>query len=126
MAIKITLDQIKSLSFAKKGTGHWWLERMTSVLLLPLTYFMLKLFSLCLNAPYQQTVDWLSFPLNTLGIMAWIIIVFYHTALGLQVVIEDYVAEQRLQTLSIWASNLVFLLLSVTALVAVFRIVSVG
>jgi succinate dehydrogenase / fumarate reductase membrane anchor subunit len=126
MTFKISLAQIFSLGFAKNGTGHWWMQRVTAVALVPLSYFVIRLFDLCLNVPYQQTVDWVSFPLNTVGIAIWILAVCYHAALGLQVVIEDYVAGQGVQTFAIWGINLVFLSLSVAALVAVFRIVSVG
>jgi len=46
--------------------------------------------------------------------------------LGLQVVIEDYVAAEGPKIISIWAVNLAFLFLAITALLAVFRIVSIG
>ncbi|SJM90762.1 succinate dehydrogenase, hydrophobic membrane anchor protein [Crenothrix polyspora] len=126
MLTKLSLSQIINLGFAKNGTGHWWLQRVSAVALVPLSYFIIRLFEFCNNAPYQQTVDWISFPINALGLMLWLLTVFYHAALGLQVVIEDYVAEQRIQQFAIWGVNVTFLLLGAAALLAVFRIVSAG
>jgi succinate dehydrogenase / fumarate reductase, membrane anchor subunit len=126
MLTKLSLSQIINLGFAKNGTGHWWLQRVSAVALVPLSYFIIRLFEFCNNAPYQQTVDWISFPINALGLMLWLLAVFYHAALGLQVVIEDYVTEQRIQQFAIWGVNVTFLLLGAAALLAVFRIVSAG
>jgi succinate dehydrogenase / fumarate reductase membrane anchor subunit len=126
MLTKITLSQIVNLGFVKNGTGHWWLQRLSAVALVPLSYFIIRLFDFCNNAPYQQTVDWIAFPINALGLMLWLLAVFYHAALGLQVVIEDYIAEQRIQKFAIWGVNVTFLLLGTAALLAVFRIVSIG
>lgn len=126
MDFKISLAQVVNLGLVKNGTGHWWMQRVTAVLLIPLSFFVIRLFDVCLTLPYQQTVAWISSPLNALCLIAWVAIVFYHAALGLQVVIEDYVANASIKKLSIWGVNLIFLLLSITALVAVFRIIFVG
>lgn len=126
MDYRTPLARAKGLGSAKSGTGHWWMQRITAVALVPLSFWLIKFLGLSLTAPYQQTVDWLMSPVNTLCIIVWIIAVFYHAALGLQVVIEDYVAAEGPKIISIWAANLAFLFLAITALMAVFRIVSIG
>jgi len=126
MDYRTPLARAKGLGSAKSGTGHWWMQRVTAVALVPLSFWLIKFLGLSLTAPYQQTVDWLASPVNTICIIAWIIAVFYHAALGLQVVIEDYVAAEGVKIISIWAANLAFLFLAMTALLAVFRVVSIG
>jgi succinate dehydrogenase / fumarate reductase membrane anchor subunit len=126
MDYRTPLARAKGLGSAKSGTGHWWLQRVTAVALVPLSFWLIKFLRLSLTAPYQQTVDWLASPVNTICIIAWIVAVFYHAALGLQVVIEDYVAPEGVKIASIWAVNLAFLFLAMAALLAVFRIVSIG
>ncbi|MEI6334951.1 MAG: succinate dehydrogenase, hydrophobic membrane anchor protein, partial [Methylococcaceae bacterium] len=65
-------------------------------------------------------------PLNTLGMVAWLLAVFYHAALGLQVVIEDYIAAEGVKIVAVWTVNLGFLLLVLAALIAVFRTLLIG
>lgn len=110
-------------SAAKSATKHWLMQRVTAVILVPLSFRLIVFLDLCINAPYQQTVDWLKSPLNTLCIDAWLLAVFYHAAIGLQVVIEDYVANQGLQAKLIKAINLSFLFLAVVSLFFMFRII---
>ncbi|MEQ1638279.1 MAG: succinate dehydrogenase, hydrophobic membrane anchor protein [Methylococcales bacterium] len=107
-------------------TVHWLLQRITALLLIPLSYWLIVLLKLTFTAPYQTTIDWLTSPLNTLALGAWVAAVFYHAALGLQVVIEDYVPQQPIQTLSIRAVNIVFGILALVALAALFNIFSQG
>ncbi|WP_411727426.1 succinate dehydrogenase, hydrophobic membrane anchor protein [Methyloglobulus sp.] len=110
-------------SAAKSATRHWLMQRITALALVPLSFQLIVFLDLCINAPYQQTVDWLKSPLNTMCIDAWLLAVFYHAAMGLQVVIEDYVADQGLQAMLIKAINLGFLFLAVASLFFMFRII---
>jgi succinate dehydrogenase / fumarate reductase membrane anchor subunit len=126
MDYRSSLAKALGLGSAKAGTSHWWMQRVTAVALLPLSFWLITFLDLSLNAPYQQTVAWLTSPFNTVCIMAWVLAVFYHSALGLQVVIEDYVAAEGIKIISVWAVNLIFLFLALAALIAVFRILLVG
>lgn len=126
MDYRTPLSRAKGLGSAKSGTGHWWMQRITAVALVPLSFWLIKFLGLSLTAPYQQTVDWLTSPINSVCIVAWTIAVFYHAALGLQVVIEDYIAAEGPKIISIWTVNLAFLFLAIAALLAVFRIISIG
>ncbi|MDP3590071.1 MAG: succinate dehydrogenase, hydrophobic membrane anchor protein [Methylobacter sp.] len=126
MDYRTPLSRVRGLGSAKSGTTHWWMQRVTAVALIPLSFWLIYFLGLSLTAPYQQTVAWLATPINSVCIVAWIIAVFYHAALGLQVVIEDYIAAEGPKIISIWAVNLAFLFLAIAALLAVFRIVSIG
>lgn len=76
---------------------------------------------MCLNAPFEDTKAWLASTGNTVWIFAWLIAVFYHAALGLQVVIEDYVGDETLQQLMIKVINAGFLVMTIAVLVFMFR-----
>jgi len=102
------------------------MQRVTAVALVPLSFPLLTLLNLCFNEPYRDTVAWLATPFNTVCIVAWLLAVFYHAALGLQVVIEDYVANEGAKIAAVWAVNLAFLFLALAALLAVLRIILVG
>jgi succinate dehydrogenase / fumarate reductase membrane anchor subunit len=124
MHYRTPLSRVRGLGSAQKGTHHWWMQRVTAVALIPLSFFAIHLLNLSFSVPHAETVAWLASPLHGTLIMAWLLAVFYHAALGLQVVIEDYVAVEGTKIIAIWTVNLVFFLLAVAAVLAVLRIIS--
>ncbi|MCQ8117056.1 succinate dehydrogenase, hydrophobic membrane anchor protein [Methylomonas rosea] len=122
MDYKATLEKAADFFSVHSGSGHFWYQRVTAVALVPLSIWLIVLLNKALNAPYADTVDWLSSPLNTLAIITWTVAVVYHAALGVQVVIEDYVSTIPVRNLAIRATNLIFLVLGVAALLAIIII----
>lgn len=93
MSLRSPLGRVLGSGSAKSGTGHWWAQRMTAIALVPLTlWFALSmLLSREDMATYQFLLDWMSRPFNGIMLILLVITVVYHSSLGLQVVIEDYV-----------------------------------
>ena len=102
--------------------AHWWYQRVSAAALVPLSIWLIVFLNKALSVPYPDIVSWLGSPINLLAIAAWIVAVVYHAALGVQVVIEDYVSTIAVRHLAIRASNLIFLLLGVLALLALLLI----
>ncbi|MEI8208027.1 MAG: succinate dehydrogenase, hydrophobic membrane anchor protein [Methylococcales bacterium] len=126
MEYRSPLANVRGLGSAKSGTSHWWMQRVTAVALVPLSFWFIKFLNLSLTAPYQETIEWLTSPVNTVAVVALILAIFYHAALGLQVVIEDYIAAEGIKIIAVWTVNLSFLTLALAALIAVFRILLIG
>jgi succinate dehydrogenase / fumarate reductase membrane anchor subunit len=81
----------RGLGSAKGGTGHWWVQRLTSVALFFLTPWFL-IFALGVAGHEQYVVQaTLSQPLNATLMIVWLLSLFWHAQLGVQVVVEDYV-----------------------------------
>jgi len=79
------------LGSAKEGVEHWWLQRVTAVALVPLTlWFVIAVVRLS-GADIDTVRDWVGRPLPSILLVLLLIATFWHTSLGLQVVIEDYV-----------------------------------
>ncbi len=126
MEFRSPLANVRGLGSAKSGTSHWWMQRVTAVALVPLSFWLVTFLNLSLTAPYQETIAWVTSPINTVCLVALILVIFYHAALGLQVVIEDYIAAEGIKIIAVWTVNLSFLLLALAALIAVFRILLIG
>lgn len=126
MDYRAPLAKARGLGSAKSGTHHWWMQRVTAVMLIPLSFWLVLFLNLTFTASYAQTVAWLASPINSIAMITWILMVCYHAALGLQVVIEDYVAASGVKIVTIWLVNLTMLLLAVAALLGVFRITLLG
>lgn len=79
------------LGSAKEGVECWWRERVAAVALVPLTLWIAASLIAHSGSDYFAFVAWLKTPLTTLMMVLLLVALFYHMALGLQVVIEDYV-----------------------------------
>ncbi len=85
------LGRAIGLGSAKEGVGHWWRERVTAIALVPLSIWFVASMIAHIGSDYATVVAWLRTPLATISMILLLIASFYHSALGLQVVIEDYV-----------------------------------
>lgn len=81
------------------GTGveHWWAQRFSAILLIPLTLWLVWAMAVLSNAGYAEARAWLAAPWNAGMAILAIAAIFYHARLGLQVVIEDYVHHRPVE-----------------------------
>ena len=85
------LGRALGLGSAKDGISQWWLERVSAVALAPLTAWFAAAIVVHTGDDYTTFIAWLKAPVATALMTLLLIALFYHAALGLQVVIEDYV-----------------------------------
>lgn len=85
----------KGLGAAHAGTGHFIHQRLTAMALIPLVFlFMCLLMSLVTAGSYAEVAQRLHNPFWATSLIAFILIGFYHGALGMQVIIEDYIHHE--------------------------------
>ena len=88
------LGRAIGLGSAKEGVDHWWWQRISSIALVPLAlWFVIAVIGLA-GADLDTVVLWLDNPVAAVLFVLLIAATFYHGALGLQVVIEDYVENE--------------------------------
>jgi succinate dehydrogenase / fumarate reductase, membrane anchor subunit len=120
--LRSPLGRARGLGSARAGSRHWWAMRLTSIALVPLTLWFIFTVVHLAGAPRQAVVEWLSAPM-TMGIMlALIVATFHHLQLGLQVVIEDYVHDDRLKLTGILLIKALSFLLALVCIVSVLKI----
>jgi succinate dehydrogenase / fumarate reductase, membrane anchor subunit len=79
------------LGSAKEGLRDWWAERVSAVALIPLTLWFTAVIIAHSGSDYVTFIGWIRSPLSVTLMILLLLALFHHTALGLQVVIEDYV-----------------------------------
>ena len=85
------LGRALGLGSAKEGVEHWWLQRITAAALVPLSVWFVIAIIRLVGADVETVRDWVSTPIPAILLVLLLIATFWHAALGLQVVIEDYV-----------------------------------
>jgi succinate dehydrogenase / fumarate reductase membrane anchor subunit len=89
--MRTPLARAIGLGSAKEGVRAWWAERVSAVALVPLTLWFAASIIAHTGSDYATFIVWLRTPLAAILMILLLIALFYHTALGLQVVIEDYI-----------------------------------
>ncbi|MCZ6559281.1 MAG: succinate dehydrogenase, hydrophobic membrane anchor protein [Gammaproteobacteria bacterium] len=125
MSLRSPLSKVKGLGSAKEGTGHWWMQRVTALALVVLGFWFIISLVAIGDFGYQHTVAWLARPLNAVLLSSFVMTLLYHSKLGVQIVIEDYVSASAWKVGSLLFSVFVHLLLAVTGVFSILRI-SVG
>ena len=72
------------------GIKHWRQQRITSILLIPLTVWFLIFMSINIGNDYLDVKSSIEQPFNIFMMMLFLIATFLHLKQGLQVIIEDY------------------------------------
>jgi succinate dehydrogenase / fumarate reductase, membrane anchor subunit len=94
MSVRTPLGRVEGLGAAHRGTEHFINQRVTAVALVPLAiWFAICAFSL-IGAERSDVVQFLAQPVNAVLMALFVIAALMHMMLGLQVVIEDYVAGE--------------------------------
>jgi succinate dehydrogenase / fumarate reductase membrane anchor subunit len=120
--LQTPLGRVRGLGSARGGTHHWWMQRVTSMALLPLTIWFILSVAGHTGTPYPEVLAWIARPFNAVLLLSFILISFYHAAAGMQVVLEDYVRNEFRRMLSILATKAICWLLALLAVLSVLRI----
>ncbi len=122
MSLRTPLGKVMGLGSAKGGTGHWWMQRVTAIALIGLgLWFMISLVVIG-DLGYHSTIAWLARPLNAVLLSSFVLTMLYHSKLGVQIVIEDYVGSPAWKVAGLLLSVFVHLLLAMAGVIAILRI----
>jgi succinate dehydrogenase membrane anchor subunit len=117
-----SFDRPQGLGSARAGSGHWWMQRVTAAALVPLTLWIAASLFARAQSDYSAFVLWLRTPFTTVLMLLLLIALFYHMALGLQVVVEDYVHIERVKISAVVVIQLGCFALAVAGIMATLRI----
>lgn len=115
------LGRAQGLGSAKEGTAHWWRQRVSAIALIPLSLWFVSEILAHLGAGIGVTQHWIGEPLPAIALIVLLIATFYHGALGLQVVIEDYVGTALAKLALVLVVRLSAILLAVAGIFAVLH-----
>lgn len=121
-SIRSSLAGARGLGSAKSGTGHFWAQRVSAIALVPLTLWFVACLASQFGASYSSVTNWLSSPFQASLLAIYLAAIFYHSQLGLQTIIEDYVHVESVKIGSLIVLQLINILLGVSAIVSVLMI----
>ncbi len=91
----------------RHATRHWLGQRVGAIALLPLGFWFLYSLLMLPDLGYGTVSAWLARPLQAVLLLLFTWCALWHSALGVQVVVEDYVAGRRLLAMTLRLSRFV-------------------
>jgi len=121
MSLRSPLGRVLGHGSAKEGVHHWWVQRLTSIALIPLSaWFVISLLALP-SYDYTTVHAWVSQSWTALLLVLFVAVTTWHSKLGVQVIVEDYV-HGGTKTLSLILSTFAHTLVAAAAIFAVLKV----
>ncbi len=123
-SLRTPLGKVRALGPARGGTTHWWLQRITALGLVILTFILMGSFfqDVVMTGGYDGAIQWISSPFSAVFVILFIGVAFHHAVSGLQVVIEDYVHCECAKLASIIVVKFAGAALALLGVIAVIKI----
>jgi succinate dehydrogenase / fumarate reductase, membrane anchor subunit len=119
MSLRSPLAKVLGRGSAGEGVSHWWVQRVTAVALLPLTlWFGISLLGRTLQS-YEAMRGWLAQPSVAVPTILLVFALAWHSKLGVEVVIEDYVHGKVAKTTLLLLSTFTHIAAAVAAIFAI-------
>lgn len=117
---------VQDLGSAREGAKQWWMQRMTAVALIPLTLWLAASLLRHVADDYATLAAWLRTPLAAVLMVLLLIALCYHMALGLKVIVEDYVHVERVKVAAVAVIHVLSVALAVAGIFATLRVALTG
>jgi succinate dehydrogenase / fumarate reductase, membrane anchor subunit len=121
-SLRSPLGRVEGLGSAKNGVHHWWLQRLTSIALVPLTiWFTVSLLSLP-SLDHVTVMAWVAQSWTALLLIVLVLVATWHSQLGVRVVVEDYIHTSGMRTLTLVILTFVHALIAVAGVFAILKV----
>lgn len=122
MSLRSPLGAVLGHGAAHSGVHHWWVQRATAIAVVPLGLWLLVALVRLPLGDYAAVSDWVGRGWNPVLLALLIGLAAWHSLLGVQMVVEDYVHTKATKTLLLLVSAGAHLLVAAVAVLAVLRI----
>ena len=94
-SMRTPLGRVHGLGSAKTGTETFWHQRLTAIANIPLIIAGVVIVISLVGRPHAAAAQILGSPPIAIVMLLFILSVTYHMRIGMQVIIEDYVHEEK-------------------------------
>lgn len=109
----------------QKAAKHWLVLRFTSLPLVPLFAYFVYAHS-AFTRSHAEFIAWLKAPLPAAAVAVFLACAFYHAALGMQEIFEDYLPKKSQRDAALLINNLLFVVIAIASFAALVLIWTKG
>ena len=106
----------------KKYSTKWIIQRVTALLLVPLSFWFIYHCISFQNLSYEEIVNFFSSFINSFLFLVLMITMLIHSQLGCETIIEDYISSRNYKIFTIWGIKLITY---GTAAISVISVISI-
>jgi succinate dehydrogenase / fumarate reductase, membrane anchor subunit len=123
-SMRTPLGTVRNLGASHSGTGDFWRQRLTAVAMTLLIIPVLVIVLMLLGRNQAGAAQILgSLPIAVI-LLLFIIASTWHMKIGMQVVIEDYVHNEKLKLAAIMANNFFSFAVALASIYAILKLSS--
>ena len=123
-SMRTPLGRVRSLGSSHSGTSDFWRQRITAVAMILLMIPVIVIVMMLLGRNQAGAAQILGSPLVALLLIMFIIASVWHMKIGMQVVLEDYVINEKLKLISIMANNFFSAAVGLASIYAILKLSS--
>ncbi|MGA7539734.1 MAG: succinate dehydrogenase, hydrophobic membrane anchor protein [Steroidobacteraceae bacterium] len=121
-SLRSPLARVLGQGSAKDGVHHWWVQRLSSVALVPLTvWFVVSVLSLPTLDDATVTA-WIGQLWTMVFLILLVLTASWHSQLGVRVVVEDYVHGSGTKALTLALVTFLHVLVAVAGVLAILKV----
>lgn len=121
-SIQTPLAKAKGLGSSHHGTNHMIAHNITTLTNIPLVLWVMYSVVSLRAASYEDIMAWVANPISVVLIILFVISVFKHFALELQIVFEDYVSCKVSRMIIVVGMKLFFFVLGLSTILATLKV----
>jgi succinate dehydrogenase / fumarate reductase membrane anchor subunit len=123
-SMRTPLARVRSLGASHSGTGEFWRQRVTAVAMTLLIVPVVVVVMMLLGRNQAGAAQVLGSPLVAVILLLFIIASAWHMKIGMQVVIEDYLHNEKLKLAAIMANNFFSIAVALVSIYAILKLSS--
>jgi succinate dehydrogenase / fumarate reductase membrane anchor subunit len=122
--MRTPLARVRGLGSSHSGTSDFWRQRLSAVamllLLIPVIFIVMSL----LGRNQAGAAQILGSPIVAIVMLLFIVASVWHMKIGMQVVIEDYVHDEKVKLVSVIANNFFSAAVALASIYAILKLSS--
>jgi succinate dehydrogenase / fumarate reductase membrane anchor subunit len=122
LILKTPFARVRGLGAARAGTEHFWRQRVTAIVGIPLTIAFVAIVVSLAGASQASVLATLSNPLVAMIMIATVITLLVHMRIGMRDIIDDYVHTELRKIVLLIANTCFTLAIGLAALYAILKI----
>ena len=121
MSYQSPLGRARGKGSAKDGVHHFWVQRVTALALIPLSLWFVFSVAQLAGGDYHAVRHWVAAPSVAVALVLFLFAALYHSMLGIQVIIEDYITQEGLKLATLLLSKFAHWAIGAAGIFAVLK-----